>query len=163
MDLSALSINCQLLKACIFETYRMANDPTSIRYIARPVTIHDGEFKHELKQGTWVSAPLSLINQDPSVFAEPDKFVPERFLETDPQSGKPVARYGRLRPWGAGTSMCKGRTFAEKEIIALGAAIICLWDIRPANGIWELPTMMPGTGVKRPAKDLRVVITRRTL
>jgi cytochrome P450 len=163
MDLTAPSMNCQLLKAFIFETYRMANEPTSIRYVARPVTLEDGEFKHELTPGTWLSAPHWLINRDPSVFAEPDKFHPERFLETDSESGKSVARYGRLRPWGAGASMCKGRTFAEKEIMSLGAAIISLWDMGPASGSWKIPGMIPGTGVKRPVKDIRVLITRRTL
>ncbi|EXJ74388.1 uncharacterized protein A1O5_02684, partial [Cladophialophora psammophila CBS 110553] len=29
MNLSALSHNCSLLKACVFETYRMANEATS--------------------------------------------------------------------------------------------------------------------------------------
>jgi hypothetical protein len=163
MDLTALSMNCQLLKASIFETYRMANEPTSIRYVVRPITLDDGEFKHQLKPGTLLSAPHWLINRDPSVFADPDKFLPGRFLETDPESGKPVARYGRLRPWGAGASMCKGRTFAEKEIMSLGAAIISLWDIGPASGGWKLPGMIPGTGVKRPVKDIRVLVTRRAL
>ncbi|PGH14187.1 hypothetical protein AJ79_03160 [Helicocarpus griseus UAMH5409] len=161
MDLPALSMNCQLLKACIFETYRMVNEPTSIRYVARPITLDDGGFKHELKAGTFVSATHSIINHNPSVFKNPDKFIPERFLETDQVSGKPMARYGKLRPWGVGTSMCKGRTFAEKELVSLGAGIICLWDIEPASGTWKLPSMVPGTGVKKPVKDIRVVIKRR--
>ncbi|KAJ5207720.1 cytochrome P450 [Penicillium cf. viridicatum] len=61
MDLPALSMNCQLLKACIFETYRMVNELTSIRYVARPITIDDGEFKHDLKSGMFVSAPHARI------------------------------------------------------------------------------------------------------
>ncbi|KAM5354259.1 hypothetical protein ACJ41O_000909 [Fusarium nematophilum] len=160
MDLPALCRHCQLLGACVFETYRMANEPTSIRYVARPITIHDGKLKHELKEGMFISVPHSLINQDPSMYQDPHKFIPERFLEADP-SGNLVARYGRLRPWGAGLSMCKGRTFAEKEILSVGAAILALWDVGPAYGAWELPGMMPGAGVKRPVKDIRVVISRR--
>ncbi|KAF2260479.1 putative cytochrome P450 [Lojkania enalia] len=162
MDIPALSRNCQLLKACIFETYRMANEPTSIRYISRHMTISDGELKHEIKPGTFISAPHSMINRDPSVFVDPDNFVPERFLEIDAGSSKPVARYGRLKPWGAGASMCKGRKFAEKEVISVGAAIISLWNIEPASGTWDMPAMIPGTGVKKPVKDIRVRITRRT-
>jgi cytochrome P450 len=161
MDLPALSHNCQLIKACIFETYRMANEATSIRYVARPVTVNDGANKHELKPGMFVSAPHALIQRDPSVYADPDKFVPDRFLEADPESGKLSARYGRLKPWGSGAAMCKGRTFAEKEIVALSAAIMTLWNIGPASDTWNLPAMVPGTGVKRPVEDIRVVITRR--
>ena len=161
MDLAALSRDCPLTKACIFETYRMAIDVASIRYVARPITINDGAYKHELKPGMFVSAPHALTQRDPSVYADPDKFVPDRFLKADPESGKLVARYGTLKPWGSGAAMCKGRTFAEKEIMALGTAIISLWDIGPAGGTWKIPTMVPGTGVKKPVKDIRVVITRR--
>jgi cytochrome P450 len=149
------------MNACIFETYRMANEATSIRYVARPITINDGAHKHVLNPGTFVTAPLSLIQRDPSVYADPDKFIPDRFLEADPETAKTVARYGRLRPWGSGAASCKGRTFAEKEIVALGTAIIALWDIGPASGTWKLPAMVPGTGVKRPVEDIRVVIRRR--
>lgn len=74
----------------------MANEVASIRYVARPITIDDGEYRHELKPGM---------------------FVPDRFpLQADPESGKLVARHGALRPWGSGTAMCKGRTFAERQL-----------------------------------------------
>ena len=163
MDLAALGRDCQLTKACIFETYRMANEVASIRYVARPITIKDGVHRHELKPGMFVSVPHSLMQRDPSVYEDPNRFMPDRFLKTDPKSGKPVARYGALKPWGSGAAMCKGRTFAEKEIVALGTSILILWDIRPASGIWKLPAMVPGTGVKKPFEDIRVLISRRTL
>ena len=98
MDLPGIFANCPRMKACIFETYRMANEATSIRYVARPVTINDGTYKHELKPGMFVSAPHSVIQRDPSIYADPDEFIPDRFLETDPDSGKLIARYGKLRP-----------------------------------------------------------------
>lgn len=163
MDFIGLSRDCPRLKACIFETYRLAVDVASIRYVARPLTINDGSYSHELKPGMFVSAPHALRQRDPSVYANPDEFVPDRFLKTDFESGKLTARYGNLKPWGSGAAMCKGRTFAEKEIAALGAAIISLWEISPANGTWQLPSMVPGTGVKKPVVDIRVHITRRVL
>jgi cytochrome P450 len=161
MDHSGLARNCHLLKACIFETYRMVNEPTSIRYVVRPITINEGNLAHTLKADTFVSAPHSLINYDPTIFADPDKFIPDRFLETDPKSGEQSARYGRLKPWGSGASICKGRTFAEREIVSLGAAILSLWDIEPVGGTWTFPAMVPGTGVKKPVQDIRVTISRR--
>jgi cytochrome P450 len=114
----------------------------------------------------FVSAPHALIQRDPSVYADPHAFIPERFLETDPETDRLVARPGRLRPWGCGAAMCKGRTFAEKEIVVLGAAIVALWDIVPAGPgdcSWKVPVMVPGTGVKKPVEDIRVVVTRRTV
>ncbi|KIX92354.1 uncharacterized protein Z520_11962 [Fonsecaea multimorphosa CBS 102226] len=166
IDIQGLGRDCALLKACIFETYRLTNEPTSIRYVARPITIHDGTYQHELQPGTFVSAPHSLTQRDPSVYADPNDFIPDRFLQVvDPESGKLRAAYGKaLRPWGSGAAMCKGRTFAEKELVVLGAAIIGLWDIKPAAGgceRWEVPAMIPGTGVKKPVRDIRVRISRR--
>lgn len=163
LDNAALCRDCPLLKSCIFETYRMANEATSIRHVERPVTVNDGQHQYLLQPGTFVTVPLSLEQRDPSVYADPDKFVPTRFLESDPQTGKPVARYGRLRPWGVGVASCKGRVFAEKEIVAVGSAIIALWDISPVGGTWKLPGMIPGTGVKKPTQDIRVSIRRRVV
>ncbi|KNG49957.1 cytochrome p450 [Stemphylium lycopersici] len=161
LDIPGLSRSCQFLKACVYETYRLVNEPTSIRYVSRSVHVSDGELKHELKPGTFMSVPYSLGNRDASLYERPEKFDPGRFLEFNSESGKLVARYGRMKPWGSGGGICKGRTFAEKEIMVLGAAIISMWDIAPANGTWELPGMMPGTGVRKPTKDIRVAITRR--
>lgn len=59
IDHSALARNCQLLRACVFETYRMANEPTSIRYVARSITINDGNLEHKLRPGTWVGTALT--------------------------------------------------------------------------------------------------------
>ncbi|KAL4958639.1 cytochrome P450 [Aspergillus stella-maris] len=164
MDLNSLSTTCPLLKACMYETYRMVNEPTSIRYVARQITLTDGQYQHTLYPGTFISAPQSLINHDASIFENPSQFNPERFLETDSATGEMVARYGRLRPWGVGVAMCKGRTFAEKEIVACGAAILRLWNIEPVetgeDGDWKIPSMVPGTGVKRPVRDIRVAIQR---
>lgn len=163
MDFHSLFRNCQLFKASIFETYRFVNEPTTIRQVSRPVSINDGDRQHNLSQGTYLSVPLALRNKDPAIYEDPESFIPDRFLDTDPQTGKSTARYGKLKPWGIGAAMCKGRTFAEKEIIGLGSAVISLWDISPADGKWKLPDMIPGTGVKKPVNDVRVVIQRRVV
>jgi len=147
----------------MLETFRLSNEATSIRYVARPVTIEDGGYNHQLKAGTWVSIPHGVIQKDPTIFPDPHKFIPGRFLETDAETGRIVARYGRLRPWGMGPGMCKGRTFAEKEILTIAAAIASLWDIVPASGTWKIPAMRPGTGVMCPVEDIRVIIRRRAL
>lgn len=39
--------------------------------------------------------------------------------------------------------------------------ILSVWDIKPAGGTWKVPVMIPGTGVKQPVKDIRVVISHR--
>lgn len=163
MDIASLARDCPLLKACLFETYRLTVEASSIRRVEKSINVDDGFHKHELKPGTFVSVPHALTQRDPRIYTKPDQFVPDRFLEVDQTSGKPAARHGRLKPWGAGSAMCKGRTFAEKEIVSCCAALISLWDISPVSGSWNLPAMIPGTGVKKPVKDIRVSISRRTV
>lgn len=163
LDITALNRECPLMKSALFETFRFANEATSIRRIARPMTVTDGQHRHQLEPGTWISAPWAITQNDPSIYPEPEKFVAERFLEHNAETGKTGVRYGRLRPWSVGAGSCKGRTFAEKEILTIAAAMINVWDIKPASGEWEIPAMIPGTGAKRPVNDVRVLLSRRVL
>ncbi|KAK9774375.1 putative Cytochrome P450 [Seiridium cardinale] len=163
VDISALNRECPLMKSALFEVFRLGSEPTSIRRIAKPITVMDGEYKHQLEPGSYISAPYAVIQNDPAVFSEPEKFVPERFLEVDAETGKKLPRYGRLRPWGIGSGSCKGRTFAEKEILTIAACLMSVWDLEPAHGKWEIPAMMPGTGAKRPVNDIRVILRQRVL
>ncbi|EHL01902.1 putative Cholesterol 7-alpha-monooxygenase [Glarea lozoyensis 74030] len=158
-DLQGIT-RCALLKGSVYETFRMVDEPTSIRYVRKPITLSDGQYTHNLKEGTWISAAHAIANKDAANYPEPHKFVPDRFLEID-ENGARTARYGKLRPWGGGAGICKGRTFAEKEIIAIGAAVISLWDISPVGKEWVIPPMRPGTGTMQPVSDVRVRISRR--
>ncbi|EGO54796.1 hypothetical protein NEUTE1DRAFT_49031, partial [Neurospora tetrasperma FGSC 2508] len=162
IDTPGLSRECQLLKSIILETLRLAFGAVSTRFVKRPITVQDGNHAHKLYPGTFLSVPHSFSQRDPSLYPDPDKFVPDRFLEMDPASGKLVAKYGKLRPWGAGASMCRGRVFAEKELMAIGAALVMLWDITPAGGgEWTVPEMVGGPGPAKPKEEVRVVIQRR--
>ncbi|KAH8903554.1 cytochrome P450 [Coniochaeta sp. PMI_546] len=160
-DVPALSHSCPLLKSALFETYRMANEATTIRYVKEAVTVEDGGRQVHLKPDSWVSAPHGARQHDPAVYPELHRFIPDRFLETDPETGRRVARYGRLKPWGSGHGICKGRTLAEKEILAIAATVMSLWDMEPAGGKWKMPGMRMGTGVMCPTEDMRVVLKRR--
>lgn len=164
IDYPALSRDCPLLKSTYLETFRVANDPSCLRYVGRPVTISDGASTQNLAPGTYITVPLGIRQKSADVWAHPDKFVPDRFIETDGATGRRVARYGALRPWGMGTGICKGRTFAEKEILGVVASVVSLWDFEPADGgAWKVPGMRPGTGVVRPTSDLRIRARRRVV
>lgn len=162
IDFAALSRDCPLFKSTLFETFRLANEPTSIRRVVRPLSVPDGKTTHHLKPDTWISIPHGVSNRNPAYFTDPETFQPGRFLCVDEETGAKTARYGRkLRPWGSGLGICKGRTFAEKEILAVGACILSLWDIEPVGGVWKVPGMRPGTGAMCPMEKVRVVIKRR--
>lgn len=140
----------------------MANEATSIRYLHQALTIPDGAHKHQLQLGTWMTAPHSANQHDPALY--PDPYIQARsVLHVDSETVKKPERYGDLKPWRVGANMYKGRTFAEKEILAAGACIITLWDIKPAEGKWKVPGMGQGVGVMRPVEAARVAISRRQL
>lgn len=162
MDYRGVTRDCPLLRAAMLETFRLANEATSIRCVARPVRVADGARETLLPPGTFVSVAHAATQYCPDVYPDPHRFDPARFLETDPADpGRRVARYGKLRPWGGGPGMCKGRAFAEKEMLSVAAAVISLWDVNPAGPAWEIPAMLPGTGSKQPAKEMRVRLKRR--
>ena len=60
--------------------------------------------------------------------------------------------------------MCKGRHFAQKEILMFAAAIITLWDIEPAGGgPWKMPRHRGGVGTYWTDEKTRVWIRRKKL
>ncbi|KAI1075517.1 cytochrome P450 [Whalleya microplaca] len=161
---SSLSQDCPLLKSSYLETLRLVNEASSLRCVGRPISVPDGSYTHHLKPGTFITVAHAINQRFTSVYENPDQFIPERFIETDKATGKKTAQYRNLRPWGMGMGICKGRTFAEKSILGVVAAIISLWEFEPADEKkWKFPGVKPGTGVLRPTSDIRVRARRRRI
>lgn len=164
LDIPALTRDCPLFKAALFEMYRLCNEATSIRYLSQAITFSEGGHTHTLPAGSFISAPHGVSQRDPTLYPSPEKFIPDRFLEIDEATGQRVARYGKLKPWGVGHGSCKGRSLAEREILAIVACVMSVWDIEPADGgDWKLPGMRPGTGAMCPLEDIRVVLRKREM
>lgn len=160
LDIDSIYRDCPLIKSALYETFRLCSDPTSIRKVVQPVSVFNDGNKDSLQPGTYISVSLAARQKDPLCFPNPDDFDPERFLSLR-EDGSQVPRMGKLRPWSIGPGSCKGRTFAEKEILVTTAAIITVWEIQPVGGVWKVPRMAPGTGAKKPLDTLRVQLTRR--
>lgn len=103
------------------------------------------------------------MQMDPRLWKDPTTFDPYRFLvedENDP--GKMRAEMGLLSSFGGGTSICKGRFFAEREVLLFAAGLIATWDFQPVEGSWEMPgKFYSGTGSANPKTNVRVRMTRR--
>ena len=183
IGLAGLLKECPLLKSCYLETLRLDSRPASVKKIERDFIVRE---THEdvragaqpesylLKAGTYVNIPHAVHQLDPRFFAEPTVFKPGRFLvqkDPDGQKQRPrrqqgqqetTAQVGTLKPWGGGASMCKGRMFAEREVLAFVAGILVMWDLEPVTPRgWLVPAHRKTTGVAVPSTDVRVRLRRR--
>jgi pentalenene oxygenase len=84
---------------------------------------------HRLPAGTMVMFSPYLVHRRPDVFAEPDRFDPDRWL---PERAKSVPR-GAFIPFGGGSRKCIGDEFAVVEATIALVTIARSWAFRPAD------------------------------
>jgi cytochrome P450 len=77
----------------------------SARHVIKPYEL-DG---HLLPRNVRIGLAASLTHFDPELFPQPDRFHPERFLETKPET------YSWI-PFGGGIRRCIGAAFAHMEM-----------------------------------------------
>jgi cytochrome P450 len=97
---------------------------------------------HRIPAGAMVLFSLYALHRDPTYFADPELFDPDRWI---PEKSKQIPREAYL-PFGAGVRGCIGEPFAWAESIIIMATLVRNWRIRPADG----------TSVKPLAKALLV-------
>jgi cytochrome P450 len=74
----------------------------------------------KIPQGSIVTIAPYVLHRHRTLWAEPDAFVPERFL---PENRGAIDRFAYL-PFGAGPRVCIGSTFALQEAIVVLSAIV---------------------------------------
>ncbi|KAK9758105.1 hypothetical protein RND81_01G207300 [Saponaria officinalis] len=80
-------------------------------------TIVDG---HHVPAGTTAMVDMHAITHDPEVWSDPEKFDPNRFLESGPEPEFSILGSDlRLAPFGSGRRSCPGK--------ALGLATVTYW------------------------------------
>ncbi|KAN0075935.1 Cytochrome P450 [Elaphomyces granulatus] len=168
IDLDGLFTLCPITKAIMFETFRLHSNSLSYRRLATDLTITESADDakiagirqprtYRFRKGDTIVMPHGVHQVDSRYFPNPEKFDYSRFITTD--SGKGIKRVdmGTIKPFGGGISACKGRHFAEREMLAFTAAILSMWDIEPVSDEgWKIPGMVPSPGSYRPSKDVRV-------
>jgi cytochrome P450 len=131
------------LDAVVSETLRIEPIVTDVARVCRePLTLGG---RWTVPAGETVVVMLAFVLRDARVFAEPELFRPERFLE------KRFAAWEFL-PFGGGTRRCLGATFAQAELALSVAEIAARWDLALVNGGAERSvrrnlTMGPKNGV----------------
>ena len=177
LSLAGLLQECPLFKSCYLETLRLDSRPVSVKRVGRDFVVRETiedvrpgtqAESYLLKAGTYINIPHAVHQLNPNFFENPTVFEPERFLVRKEKGGGKQQQQGvtaqaeRLHPWGGGHSMCTGRMFAEREVLAFVAGILVTWDFEPGTpGGWVMPGHRKATGVAVPSNDLRVKLRRR--
>jgi len=164
--------HCPLLKASFYETMRMNMAGLGVREIIKDVVLKESAedaalFGKRRPQSYMIPAGSTLViangpmQMDRRIFANPEEFHPERFFEDGPDGSTRVTMKN-LHTFGGGMYKCKGRYFAEKEVMIFASSLLVMWDISPIEGeVLEVPGMGNVGGSRRPIEDVRVKLTRR--
>lgn len=140
----------EYLDAVIKETLRLRPVlPGVIRRLTRPMELNG----YQLPAGTSLAPNIYLTHRLPDVYPEPDRFLPERFLET------PAGTYTWI-PFGGGIRRCLGASFALFELKVVIPAVLARVRLAAAGPGPEpirrrAITFAPAHGARVVAEEIR--------
>jgi cytochrome P450 family 135 len=113
----------EYLTATIQETLRLR---PVISIVLRKLTEAVEIGGYELPAGISVAPCVYLVHRNPEVYPEPQRFLPERFLDNPPGTYTWI-------PFGGGVRRCLGASFAQFEMAVVLRELVKRRQIRPAN------------------------------
>jgi cytochrome P450 len=174
LDVDALGKVCPVFKATFFETMRLYVATTSYKKVLEDFTLTESAEDassfgkpmpqtYHISTGDFLVIPHETMQTDPRLWKEPAVFDPYRFIVPDERNpGKIRADSLHLNTFGGGPSVCKGRSFAEREVLIFVAGILATWDFKPTGSAWKIPAKSyNGTGSANPKGAVRVRMSRR--
>ena len=111
------------LTATIQETLRLR---PVISIVVRRLTEAVELGGYELPAGAGVTPCIHLLHRDPNIYPDPDRFIPERFLDNPPGTYTWI-------PFGGGVRRCLGAAFAQFEMAVVLRELVRRHQIEPAN------------------------------
>jgi cytochrome P450 len=118
------------------------------RFVREPFELGD----YRLRAGTRVLLAACLTHYDPSLFDHPERFDPDRFLGSVPET------YAWI-PFGGGIRRCIGATFAQMEMDVVLRVLLEHAELLPSEEPDE-PWAYRGI-VWAPGRGGRVAVRRR--
>jgi cytochrome P450 len=113
----------EYLTATIQETLRLR---PVISIVVRRLTEAVELGGYELPAGVGVTPCIHLIHRDPGTYPDPDRFLPERFIDNPPGTYTWI-------PFGGGVRRCLGAAFAQFEMAVVLRELVRRHQIEPAN------------------------------
>jgi cytochrome P450 family 135 len=134
------------LKAVILETLRLRPVISIVnRTLKEPFEVGG----YTLPAGVKVAPCIYLVHRRPDVYPEPERFLPERFLE------RPPGTYTWI-PFGGGVRRCLGGAFAQFEMEVVLRELVSRTTIRPVR---EQPERVFRRAItETPRHDAEVVV-----
>jgi cytochrome P450 family 135 len=117
-----------------------------VRKLTEPVELGG----YELPAGARVVPSIHLIHRDPQIYPEPERFLPERFLDNPPGTYTWI-------PFGGGVRRCLGAAFAQFEMAVVLRELVRRYEIAPANPAPERPFRRAIT--ETPRHDAEVILS----
>jgi cytochrome P450 len=175
IDATRLAKSCPNLKATFFETMRLYTAGTSYKKVLQPLSLTESPEDaaalgkprpqtYHIRKGDFLVIPHATMQMDPRLWKDPAKFDHTRFLVRDEKAeGGLKADIGNLNAFGGGHSVCKGRHFAEREVLIFVAGFVQVWEWEPMGSEgWRMPgKVYNGTGSANPVGSVRVKVRRR--
>ena len=142
------------LDAVIFETLRLFPPVWfQTRETTAPVTLGD----RRLEKDEMVFVSTALIHRHPDLWAEPDSFMPERFLPRSEGAWQPPHRYAFF-PFGGGRHLCLGRHVAMHELRIAAREIVGRFQV---DLVESTPLAAELGVVLKPDRKIRVRVVER--
>jgi cytochrome P450 family 135 len=116
-----------------------------LRRLTEPVELGG----YELPAGATVAPSIHLVHRDPEIYPEPERFLPERFLENPPGTYTWI-------PFGGGIRRCLGASFAQFEMQVVLRELLRRREVLPARPAAERPFRRAIT--ETPRHDATVVL-----
>jgi cytochrome P450 len=137
------------LDAVIAETLRLRPVISIVlRRLTEPMEIAG----YRLPAGVSVAPCIYLMHRREDIYPEPDRFRPERFLETPPGTYTWI-------PFGGGVRRCVGAAFAQFEMKAVLRAVVSRTRLQPSDPAPEASRRRAITHV--PSKRASVLVQHR--
>lgn len=163
INLDGLWKNCPLLLGSFMETMRLESGGLTYKYVTEDFVVEESPGdarlfnkahadpqprRYVFRKDDYICIPNGVHAHDTRYFEHPELFDARRFWVADEKHGKtddetpakdetkkkPVkVDFKTLKPFGGGKEMCKGRKFAEGEVLLFVAAFVSFWDMQPAE------------------------------
>jgi len=150
------------LRCVITETLRLK--PLAPNHIPHEASRDCVVAGYAVARGTMVLVDVYSMQRDPDVWEEPERFMPERFMDGG-EVGAGESRW--MMPFGMGRRRCPGEGLALRTVgIALGVMVQCFeWervggkevDMSEGSGL-TMPMAVPLVAMCRPRAEMETLL-----